>query len=90
MAGPGGDVFAGKLPAVRDGRGEAKARFVAVVHVQVPLLFQRVQFVQLGGLLGVNLRVLGRFQAVAEAPPFGPMLFKKRFSVRGEKSLFSS
>ena len=94
VAGPGGDVFAGKLPAVGDGRGEAKARFVAGVHVQVPLFLQRVQFGEFGGLFGGLFggcfRVLGPFQAVAEAPPFGPMLFKKRFSVRGEKSLASS
>ena len=30
MAGLGGDVFAGELPAVRDGRGQAKAGFIAV------------------------------------------------------------
>ena len=88
--GPGGDVCAGKLPAVGNGRNKAKARFVAVEDVQVAVLFQRVQFGQFGGLVGVVFRVLGFFQGTAKAPPFAPTLFKKRLRVRGEKSLASS
>ena len=86
----GGDVFAGKLPAVRDGRSQAKAGLIAVEQVNRAFFFQLLYLAQLIRFEGVPVRVLGRFQAVAEAPPFAPTLFKKRFSVRGEKSLRSS
>ena len=90
VAGLGGDLFARELPAVRDGRGQAKAGFIAVKQLNRAFFFQFLHLAQLVRFAGVLVRVLGRFQAVAEAPPFAPTLFKKRFSVRSEKSLRSS
>ena len=90
MAGLGGDVFAGKLPAVGHGRGQAKAGFIAVEQVKRAFLFKFLHLAHLFGFEGVFVRVLGLFQAVAEVPPLLSTLFKKRFSVSGEDSLRNS
>ena len=62
VTGPGGDVLARKLPAVGDGLGQAKARFVAVKHVHMAFFFQFPDPAQAFDFVGVGLRVLGFFQ----------------------------
>ena len=90
MTGLRSNRFAEELPAVGDGRGEAKPGFVAVKHVQMAVFFQFPHPAQLLGFGGVRFWVLGLFQGVAKAPPPGATLFKKRRKVRGENSLASS
>jgi hypothetical protein len=77
VAEPGGDVFARELPAVGDGRGQAKAVFIAVKQISRTFFFQFLHLTQLVRFEGVLVRVLSRFQAVAEATPVAPTLFKK-------------
>ena len=90
MTGLRGDLFARELPAVGQGRGQAETRLVAVVQVDMALLFQGLQLGQALGFVAVVGRVLGRFQAVAEAAEAPTKLFKKRRSVVGENDLSNS
>ena len=85
-----GHLFAGKLPAAGDGRGQAKAGFAAVIYVHVTFFFQFLHPAQAFGFVGVVLRVLRLFQGVAEAPPSPATLFKKCRKVQAEKSLANS
>ena len=89
VPGPDGDVFARKLPAVRNGRGEAKPGFIAVKHVHMAFFFQLPHPAQAFGFVGVVLWVLRLFQGVAKTPPATATatLFKKRHKVLGEKFL---
>ena len=86
VAGLGGDVFAGKLPAVGDSRGQTEAGFVDVKHVPVAFIFQFLHLDQEVGFVGVVVRVLRSFQGVAKAPP-GPSRILKKRNVQVEKSL---
>ena len=90
MAGRGSDLFAGKLPAVGDGRGQAKAGSVAVKHIYVAFFFQFLHPGQALRFVGVVVRILRRFQGMAEAAPGPPTLFKNRRNMQAEKSLVKS
>ena len=85
-----GDVFAGKLPAIGDSRGQAKPRFVAVKHVHVAFFFQFLHPGQAFGFVGVIVRVLRLFQGVAEAPPGSTALVKKRRNVLANRYFANS